>query len=153
MTFHPQTDRKAERTIRTLEDMLHACVLDFKGSWDDHLPLIEFSYNNSFHASIQMAPFKALYGKRCRSPIGWFEVGEAELIGSDLVHQAMEKVVGDPSAIVLVKTIEVSEELSYEEILVAILDRRPKVEKQRNFIREGIMVKPTSRRSYLGSRE
>jgi len=75
-----------------LEDMLRACVIDFKGSWDDHLPLIEFSYNNSFHTSIQMAPFEALHGRRCRSPIEWFEVGEAELIGPDLVHQAMEKV-------------------------------------------------------------
>ncbi|XP_070032132.1 uncharacterized protein [Nicotiana tomentosiformis] len=69
-TFHPQTDGQAEQTIQTLEDMLHASVLDFKGSWDDHLPLIEFSYNNIFYASIQMAPFEALYGKRCRSPIG-----------------------------------------------------------------------------------
>ncbi|XP_070002577.1 uncharacterized protein [Nicotiana sylvestris] len=61
-------------------------------SWDDHLPLIEFAYTNNFHASIQMAPFEALYGGRCRSPIGWFEVGEAELIEQDLVHQVMEKV-------------------------------------------------------------
>ncbi|XP_070050747.1 uncharacterized protein [Nicotiana tomentosiformis] len=72
--------------------MLRACVLDFKGSWDDHLPLIKFAYNNSFHASIQMVPFEALYGRRCRLPIGWYEVGEAELIGPDLVHQATEKV-------------------------------------------------------------
>ncbi|XP_070050125.1 uncharacterized protein [Nicotiana tomentosiformis] len=129
-TFHPQTDGQAERTIQTLEDMLRACVLNFKGRWDDHLPLIEFAYNNSFHASIQMALFEALYGRRCRSPVGWYEVGEAELIGLDLVHQAMEKVVGDPSAIVPVETIEISEELSYEEILVAILDRQ--VQKLRN---------------------
>ncbi|WMV19865.1 hypothetical protein MTR67_013250, partial [Solanum verrucosum] len=81
-----------ERTIQTLEDMLKACVIDFKGNWDDHLPLIEFAYNNSYHSSIQMAPYEALYGRRCRSPIGWFEVGEAQLIGPDLVHQAMEKV-------------------------------------------------------------
>ncbi|XP_070002709.1 uncharacterized protein [Nicotiana sylvestris] len=149
--------------------------------WDDHLPLIELAYNNSFFASIQMAPFEALYGRRCRSPIGWFEVEEAKLLGVDLVHQAMEKVspikgimwfgkkeklsqryvgpykiiqrigqveyklylppemslvhpvfhvsipkkvVGDPSAIVPVETIEVNEELSYEEIPVAILDRQ-----------------------------
>ncbi|XP_070039379.1 uncharacterized protein [Nicotiana tomentosiformis] len=87
-----QTDGKAEQTIQTLEDMLRACVLDFKGSWDDHLPLIEYAYNNSCYASIKMAPFEALYGRRCRSPIGWFEFGEAELIGPDLVHQAMKKV-------------------------------------------------------------
>ena len=90
--FHPQTDGQAERTIQTLEDMLRACVIDFKGNWDDHLPLIEFAYDNSYHSSIQMAPYEALYGRRCRSPIGWFEVGEAQLIGPDLVHQAMEKV-------------------------------------------------------------
>ncbi|XP_070015124.1 uncharacterized protein [Nicotiana sylvestris] len=75
-----------------LKDMLRASVLDFQGSWDDHLPFIEFSYNNSFHAGIQMALFVELYGRRCRSPIGWFEVGEAELIGPYLVHQSMEKV-------------------------------------------------------------
>nr|AAT39297.2 Gag-pol protein, putative [Solanum demissum] len=90
--FYPQTDGQAERTIHTLEDMLRACVIDFKGNWDDHLPLIEFAYNNSYHSSIHMAPYEALYGRRCISPIGWFEVGEAQLIGPDLVHQAMEKV-------------------------------------------------------------
>jgi len=90
--FHPQTDGQAERTIQTLEDMLRACVLDFKGSWDDHLPLIEFAYNNSYHSSIKMAPYEALYGRKCRSPIGWFEKGETALFGPDLVHQAMEKV-------------------------------------------------------------
>ncbi|WMV07709.1 hypothetical protein MTR67_001094 [Solanum verrucosum] len=85
------TDGQAERTIQTLEDMLRACVIDFKGNWDDHLPLIEFAYNYSYHSSIQMTPYEALYGRRCRSPIGWFEVGEEGLIGPDLVHQAMEK--------------------------------------------------------------
>ncbi|XP_070049768.1 uncharacterized protein [Nicotiana tomentosiformis] len=82
----------SERTIQTVEDMLRACVLDFKGSWDNHPPLIEFAYNNSFQASIQMAPYEALYGRKCRSPIGWFEVGETELLGPNLVLQAMEKV-------------------------------------------------------------
>ena len=67
--FHPQTDGQSERTIQTLEDMLRSCVLDFKGNWDQKLPLIEFSYNNSYHASIGMAPFEALYGRKCRSPI------------------------------------------------------------------------------------
>ncbi|WMV23870.1 hypothetical protein MTR67_017255 [Solanum verrucosum] len=90
--FHPQTDGQAECTIQTLEDMLRACVIDFKSNWDDHLPLIEFAYNNSYHSSIQMATYEALYGRRCRSPIRWFEVGEVGLIGPDLVHQAMKKV-------------------------------------------------------------
>ncbi|XP_070020119.1 uncharacterized protein [Nicotiana sylvestris] len=83
---------QAEQTIQTLEDMLCTCVLDFNGSWDDHFSLIEFAYNNSYHASIQMAPFEDLYGRRCRYLIGWFEISEAELIGSDLMYQAMEKV-------------------------------------------------------------
>lgn len=91
-TFHPQTDGQAERTIQTLEDMLRSCVLDFKDSWDDHLPLIEFAYNNSYHSSIKMAPYEALYGRKCRSPIGWFEVGETTLFGLDLVYQSIEKV-------------------------------------------------------------
>ncbi|WMV46633.1 hypothetical protein MTR67_040018 [Solanum verrucosum] len=90
--FHSQTDCQAKRTIQTLEDTLRACVIDFKGNWYDHLPLIEFVYNNSYHSSIQMAPYEALYGRRCRSSIGWFEVGEAGLRGPDLVHQAMKKV-------------------------------------------------------------
>ncbi|WMV07713.1 hypothetical protein MTR67_001098 [Solanum verrucosum] len=90
--FHPQIDGQVERTIQTLKDMLRACVVDFKGNWGDHLPLIEFAYNNSYHSSIQMTPYEALYGRRCRSLIGWFEVGEERLIGPDLVHQAMEKV-------------------------------------------------------------
>ena len=75
-TFHPQTDGQAERTIQTLEDMLRSCMIDF-----NHLPLIEFAYNNSYHSSIQIAPFEALYGRRCRSLVGWFEAGEAALIG------------------------------------------------------------------------
>ncbi|GKA27699.1 reverse transcriptase domain-containing protein [Tanacetum coccineum] len=74
--YHPQTDGQSERTIQTLEDMLRACVLDFGGSWDVHLPLVEFSYNNSYHSSVRCAPFEALYGRKCRSPIMWAEVGE-----------------------------------------------------------------------------
>nr|GEW87963.1 hypothetical protein [Tanacetum cinerariifolium] len=66
-TYHPETDGQSERTIQTLKDMLQACVLDFRSSWDKHLPLVEFSYNNSYHASIKAAPFKALYGRKCRS--------------------------------------------------------------------------------------
>ena len=71
---------------------MRACVLDFKGNWDEHLLLIEFAYNNCFHARIGMDSFEALYGRRCRSPIGWFEVEEAAMIGPDVVFEAMEKV-------------------------------------------------------------
>ncbi|GJQ97197.1 putative reverse transcriptase domain-containing protein [Tanacetum coccineum] len=71
--YHPQTDGQSKRTIQTLEDMLRACVMDFKKGWDRHLPLIEFSYNNIYHTSIKAAPFEALYGRKCRSPICWAE--------------------------------------------------------------------------------
>ena len=68
-TFHPQTDGQSERTIQTLEDMLRACVMEFKGSWDTHLALMEFAYNNSYQASIEMAPFEALYGRKCKTQV------------------------------------------------------------------------------------
>ncbi|GJZ41629.1 putative reverse transcriptase domain-containing protein [Tanacetum coccineum] len=90
--YHPQTDGQSERTIQTLEDMLRACVLDFGGSWDVHLPLVEFSYNNSYHSSVRCAPFEALYGRKCRSPIMWAEVGEGQLIGPELVQETTEKI-------------------------------------------------------------
>ncbi|GJS43792.1 putative reverse transcriptase domain-containing protein [Tanacetum coccineum] len=72
--YHPQTDGQSERTIQTLKDMLRACVIDFGKGWDRHLPLIEFSYNNSYHTSIKAAPFEVLYGRKFRSPIYWAEV-------------------------------------------------------------------------------
>ncbi|GKF72853.1 putative reverse transcriptase domain-containing protein, partial [Tanacetum coccineum] len=71
--YHPQTDGQSECTIQTLEDMLRACVLDFRGSLDVHLLLVEFSYKNSYHSSVRCAPFEALYGRKCRSPIMWVE--------------------------------------------------------------------------------
>ncbi|WMV54407.1 hypothetical protein MTR67_047792 [Solanum verrucosum] len=93
MTFHPQTDGQAERTIQFLEDMLRACVINFKGNRDDHFTFIEFAYNNSYHSSIGTTPIEAFYGRRCRSPIGWFEVGEVALLGPELVREAMKKGV------------------------------------------------------------
>ncbi|GKA76218.1 reverse transcriptase domain-containing protein [Tanacetum coccineum] len=90
--YHPQTDGQSERTIQTLEDMLRACVLDFGGSWDVHLPLVEFSYNNSYHSSVRCALFEALYGRKCRSPIMWAEVREGQLIGPELVQETTEKI-------------------------------------------------------------
>ncbi|GJZ30020.1 hypothetical protein Tco_0575067 [Tanacetum coccineum] len=82
--YHPETDGQSERTIQTLEDMLRACVIDFGSGWDKHLPLAEFSYNNSYHASIKAAPFEALYGRKCRSPVCWSEVGDAQLTGQEM---------------------------------------------------------------------
>ncbi|GJS93188.1 retrovirus-related pol polyprotein from transposon TNT 1-94 [Tanacetum coccineum] len=96
--YHPQTDSQSERTIQTLEDMLRACVLDFRGSWDVHLSLVEFSYNNSYHSSMRCAPFEALYGRKCRSPIMRAEVGEGQLIGpnyADKRRKPLEFSVGD----------------------------------------------------------
>jgi hypothetical protein len=77
--YHLQTDGQSERTIQTLEDMLRACMLDFCGSWARYLPLVEFSYNNSFQASIGMAPYEALYGRKCRSPLYWDELDERRI--------------------------------------------------------------------------
>nr|GEZ44220.1 putative reverse transcriptase domain-containing protein [Tanacetum cinerariifolium] len=91
--YHPKTNGQSERTIQTLEDMLGACVIDFRGSWDRHLPLVEFSYNNSYHASIKAASFEALYERKCRSPVGWSEVGDSQLTGPELIQETNEKIV------------------------------------------------------------
>nr|GEX90601.1 putative reverse transcriptase domain-containing protein [Tanacetum cinerariifolium] len=87
MVYHLETDGQSERTIQTLEDMLRACVIDFKNGWERHLPLVEFSNNNSYHASIKAAPFEALYGQKCRSPVCWAE--------ADVRRKPLEFQVGD----------------------------------------------------------
>ncbi|GKF65814.1 putative reverse transcriptase domain-containing protein, partial [Tanacetum coccineum] len=93
MAYHPHDDGQSERTIQTLEDMLRACVIDFGKGWDRHLPLVEFYYNNSYHTSIKAAPFEALYGRKCRSPICWAEVGDAQLTGLEIVHETTKKII------------------------------------------------------------
>ncbi|KAA3462083.1 Retrovirus-related Pol polyprotein from transposon opus [Gossypium australe] len=85
--FHPQTDGQSERVIQILEDMLRGCVINFRGSWEDFLPLAEFAYNNSYQSSIKMAPYEALYGRMCRTPTCWTEL--------DLKHKDIEFSVGD----------------------------------------------------------
>ncbi|GJR91566.1 putative reverse transcriptase domain-containing protein, partial [Tanacetum coccineum] len=85
--YHPETDGQSERTIQTLEDMLRACVLDFRKCWDRYLPLVKFSYSNSYHTSIKAAPFEALYRRKCRSPIPWAEVGDSQLTGPEIIHE------------------------------------------------------------------
>ncbi|KAL0294617.1 UNVERIFIED_CONTAM: Transposon Ty3-G Gag-Pol polyprotein [Sesamum radiatum] len=90
--FHPQTDGQSERMIQTLEDMMRACIMEFKGNWNDHLPLMEFAYNNSFNSSIGMAPYEALYGRRCRSPIYWDIEGLRQLEGPELVQETVDKI-------------------------------------------------------------
>nr|GEY82147.1 putative reverse transcriptase domain-containing protein [Tanacetum cinerariifolium] len=91
-TYHPQTDGQSEHTIQTLEDMLRVCVLDFGGSWDVHLSLVEFSYNNSYNSSMRCASFEPLYGRKCRSQIMWAEIGEGRLIGPELVQETTKKI-------------------------------------------------------------
>jgi hypothetical protein len=90
--YHPQTAGQTERVNQILEDMLRACVLNYSDKWDECLTLAEFSYNNSYQESIKMAPFKALYGRRCRTPLNWSKTGERWFFGLDLVKEAEEKV-------------------------------------------------------------
>ncbi|GJY82304.1 putative reverse transcriptase domain-containing protein [Tanacetum coccineum] len=91
--YHPQTDGQSKRTIQTLKDMLRACVIDFGNGWVKHLPLVEFSYNNSYHASIKAVPFEALYSQKCRLPVCWAEVGQVQLTGPEIVQETTEKVI------------------------------------------------------------
>ncbi|GJT31231.1 putative reverse transcriptase domain-containing protein [Tanacetum coccineum] len=93
ITYHPQTNGQSECIIQTLEDMLRDCVIDFGRNWDTHLPLVEFSYKNSYHTSVKCAPFEALYGKKCRAPIAWAKVGENKLIGLEIVQETTDKIV------------------------------------------------------------
>ncbi|XP_021754615.1 uncharacterized protein LOC110719942 [Chenopodium quinoa] len=91
-SFHPDTDGHTERTIQTLEDMLRACVMEYQGSWEDHLDLIEFSNNNSYYASIGMPPFEALYGRKCRSPVCWSDISETMVLGLDMIEDMVKQV-------------------------------------------------------------
>jgi hypothetical protein len=91
-TFHPQTDGEYERTIQILEDLLRAYILEFEGSWEDQLSLVEFTYNNNYQATIGMAPYEALYGRKCRTSLCWEELGEKQLIGPKLVQINTENI-------------------------------------------------------------
>nr|GEU29803.1 putative reverse transcriptase domain-containing protein [Tanacetum cinerariifolium] len=91
--IHPETDGQSERTIQTLKDMLRTCMIDFRKGWVKHLPLVEFSYNNSYHASIKVAPYETLYGRKCRLPVCWAEVGEAQLTGPEMIKETKEKII------------------------------------------------------------
>ncbi|GJR54061.1 putative reverse transcriptase domain-containing protein [Tanacetum coccineum] len=142
--YHPQTDGQSERTIQTLEDMLRACVIDFGGSWDVHLPLAEFSYNNSYHSSIRCASFEALYGRKCRSPVLWAEDLEIilERIGPvayrlrlpeelsgvhDTFHVSnLKKCLADASLHVPLDDIKIDKTLRFVKEPVEIMDRKVK---------------------------
>ena len=92
ITFHPQTDGQSERTIQTLEEMLRACVIEFQGTWDKYIALMEFAYNNQYHSSIRMAPYEALYGRKCRSPLYW-NIEEIEILeGPEIVQMIVDKI-------------------------------------------------------------
>ncbi|GJW26186.1 putative reverse transcriptase domain-containing protein [Tanacetum coccineum] len=158
-TYHLETDRQSERTIQTLKDMLRACVIDFGKGWERHLPLIEFSYNNSYHANIKAAPFEALYGRKCRSPICWAEVGDVQLTGPEIIHETTEKIIGpvayklelheelsnvhstfyisnlkkclfDESLVIPMKELRLDDKLNFVEEPVEIMDREVKQLKQ-----------------------
>ncbi|XP_075499278.1 uncharacterized protein LOC142537666 [Primulina tabacum] len=88
--YHPQSDEQSERVIQILEDLLRSCTIDFPSSWDSKLPLIEFTFNNSYHTTIGMAPYEALYSRKCRSPLYWDEIGERKLLGPELVQQTAD---------------------------------------------------------------
>ena len=89
--FHPQMDGKATH-IQTIHYLLRSWIIDFNGYWDKHFPLVEFFYNNIYHPPISIAPFEALYGRKCRSPITWFELGETSLLGPKLIYKTLVKV-------------------------------------------------------------
>ncbi|GJT52652.1 putative reverse transcriptase domain-containing protein [Tanacetum coccineum] len=110
-TYHPQNDGQSERTIQTLEDMLRAGVIDFRKGWERHLPRVEFSYNNSYHASIKVAPFEALYGRKCRSPVCWAEVRDVQLTRPKIIDETTKKIILDRVGPVAYR-LELPEELS-----------------------------------------
>ena len=90
--YHPQTNGQTERVNQILEDMLRACGLEYGSKWEDCLPFAEFSYNNNYQASLQMAPFEFLYGRKCRTPLNWSQVGERQMFRPDILREAEEKV-------------------------------------------------------------
>ena len=90
--FRPQTDGQSERVIQIMEDTLRSCVIDYEGSRDRHISLVEFVYNNSFQSSIGMAPYEALYGRKCRTPLCWTELNEKKVIGPELIQETEENV-------------------------------------------------------------
>ncbi|GKC82761.1 putative reverse transcriptase domain-containing protein [Tanacetum coccineum] len=141
--YRPQTDGQSERTIHKLEDMLRACVIDFGSSWDRHLPLVEFSYNNSYHASIKAAPYEALYGRKCRSLKSYadrrlkpleFEVGDMVLLKSgscSTFHVSnLKKYLAEGDVVVPMEEIKLDDKLHMIEELVEIVDKEVKRLKQ-----------------------
>nr|GEU51308.1 putative reverse transcriptase domain-containing protein [Tanacetum cinerariifolium] len=140
IAYHPQMDGQSERTIQTLEDMLCACVINFGSSWDRHLPLVEFSYKNSYHASIKAAPYEALYKRKCKSLVCWSEVGDSQLTSPELIHDTTEKIVqiknrllkclAEDDVFVPIDEIQLDDKLHMIEEPVKVIDRDVKRLKQ-----------------------
>nr|GEY02790.1 reverse transcriptase domain-containing protein [Tanacetum cinerariifolium] len=127
IAYHPQTDGQSERTIQTLEDMIRACVIDFGNGWVKHFPLVEFSYNNSYHANIKAAPFEALYDRKCRSPICWVDVGE----GLQYVScNNLKKCYSDDLLAISLDGLHIDDKLYFVKEPVEIMDREVKRLKQ-----------------------
>ncbi|GJZ01473.1 putative reverse transcriptase domain-containing protein [Tanacetum coccineum] len=122
-TYHPPTDGQSEHTIQTCEDVLRVCMSDFGGSWDVHLLLAEFSYNNSYHSSIRCALFEAWYRRKCRSHVLWSEIGEIRSIGPELVQETTNKnYLADTNLHVHFEEIKVDKTLRFVEEPVEIVD-------------------------------
>ncbi|GKB63187.1 putative reverse transcriptase domain-containing protein [Tanacetum coccineum] len=139
--YHPQTNGQSERTIQTLEDMLRACVIDFGKGLERHLPLVEFSYNNSYHASIKAAPFEALYGRKCRSPVCWAEVRDVQLTGPEIIHETTEKIVQIRQRLHAARDRQRSYAnkcLSDESLVIPM--KEPWLDDKRNFVEEPIEI-------------
>ncbi|GKA12683.1 putative reverse transcriptase domain-containing protein [Tanacetum coccineum] len=151
--YHPETDGKSERTIQTLEDMLQACVIDYGKGWEKQLPLVDFSYNNGYHASIKAASFEALYGRKCRSPVCLAEVEDVQLTRPEIIHETTKKIVqirqrlqaakdrtfhvsnlkkclSDESLVIPMKELRLDDKLNFVEEPVEIMDREVKQLKQ-----------------------
>nr|GFC52253.1 putative reverse transcriptase domain-containing protein [Tanacetum cinerariifolium] len=138
--YHPEINRKSKRTIQTLKDMLRAYVIDFVNGWVKHFPLVEFSYNNSYHASIKAAPFEALYGRKCRSPVCWAEVlKKVEAVAYKLelpqelsrVHNTfhvsnLKKCYSDDPLVVPLEGFQLNDKLHFVEDPVEVMDREVK---------------------------
>nr|GEV13936.1 reverse transcriptase domain-containing protein [Tanacetum cinerariifolium] len=150
-TYHLEIDGQSERTIQTLEDMLRAHVIDFGKGWEKHLPLIEFSYNNNYHASIKAASFKTLYGQKYRSPVCWAKVKDVQLTRPEKIHETTKKIVqirqrlqaardrqrsyankclSDESLVIQIKELQIDDNLNFVEEPVEIMDRKVKQLKQ-----------------------
>nr|GEZ21650.1 reverse transcriptase domain-containing protein [Tanacetum cinerariifolium] len=129
---------QSERTIQTLKDILHAYVIDFGSSWDRHLSLVEFSYNNSYHASIKAAPYEALYERKCRSPVCWSEVGDSQLTHPELIRDTTKKIVqiknrllaAQDGVVVSIEDIQLDNKLHMIKKPVEVMDREVKRLKQ-----------------------